>query len=719
MRQMSRLPLPALAFLLGTACPAFAGFQFLDLSQAANRGLEESFDETVPGVTDLREKNGLKDFPVGQREFRGIPFKVLDPAQHQGHSFIALKGRAKPDFPQGVSIPAGGLKATELFFLHTCRWGGTASNVTVAEYDIVYEDGQVAVIPLRVGVELENFWGADDTPTSPLAWWHPLKNAGMGVNLFPWKNPRPTVAIQSILFKSMAKMPVPILFAITASDQEVSLSLESPKPEKTVQTDTQGWFDLSSGSSSIQGTALDMSARLDAPAGKHGAVTVQGDQIFFEDGIPARFWGTRLAGDWESWDKEQMEKAGNELASQGNNLVLVKFSEANDLTGLKNMSSLVEALKSKGIYTCWENTPTPAATVTQTEKPIPNDPAVIPAGLFNFAEGSWAASETVGNNILGFDDSPMVLDPGRSLPFQLAQKRALGNPAVVQWSASWPNEYSAEIPLILSAYSTFEGYQASIGQVFSAFEGATIIGPGSDLENNPLWSIQWPIAALAYIRGDLKEGRLFVEDSGKKTTDDGTTEMLKTLAHRSGLANGKAGYRTDVSGELKAKVQPKLKTLVSDSGQITWQGNVGVVKIEAPRFQALIGFLSHRKFNNTAWSVETPNPFGALSMISLTPQALSFSDHILVTGVTRAENTGMIYNQAKTKIVSLGTGPVLVEPLKAKFVLYRFKKDPKLKVRALDQNGKPLKIQVPYRWVGQNLSFSWVTPAFYLEISKK
>ena len=33
---------------------------------------------------------------------------------------------------------------------------------------------------------------------------------------------------------------------------------------------------------------------LDAPAGKHGFVKVQGDHFVFEDGTPARFWGTNL-----------------------------------------------------------------------------------------------------------------------------------------------------------------------------------------------------------------------------------------------------------------------------------------------------------------------------------------------------------------------------------------------------------------------------------------
>src|SRR5208283_759004 len=34
----------------------------------------------------------------------------------------------------------------------------------------------------------------------------------------------------------------------------------------------------------------------DRPAGRHGFVKVDGDKLVFEDGTPARFWGTNLAG---------------------------------------------------------------------------------------------------------------------------------------------------------------------------------------------------------------------------------------------------------------------------------------------------------------------------------------------------------------------------------------------------------------------------------------
>src|SRR4029077_18412200 len=131
--------------------------------------------------------------------------------------------------------------------------------------------------------------------------------------------------------------------------------------------------------------------------------------------------------------------------------------------------------------------------------------------------------------------------------------------------------------------------------------------------------------ALAYLRGDLKEGKIHVLEARDNLPDRVT--VLKALAHRSGMIDPNHPLKTDRAGELKAKIQEKLNSFVSDTGQISWQGNVGIVKIDSPRFQALIGFLGNRKFNNNCWEVETPNSFASLSAISLTKSALPASDH--------------------------------------------------------------------------------------------
>jgi hypothetical protein len=72
------------------------------------------------------------------------------------------------------------------------------------------------------------------------------------------------------------------------------------KPETAGPEDRSDWWVFSPEQDSYTaGAIIDLSPSLDAPAGKHGAITVTaGGSLIFEDGTPAKFWGTDLvAGD--------------------------------------------------------------------------------------------------------------------------------------------------------------------------------------------------------------------------------------------------------------------------------------------------------------------------------------------------------------------------------------------------------------------------------------
>jgi hypothetical protein len=706
---------------LGRASNVYSApsFNYLDLSKVVNRGVTESFDDSAVKVQDLQEKIGFKNIPVGLQTFRGIPFQILDPAQNNGRSYVVLKGHHQAEFPEAVSIPAGHLKAAELYFLHTCRWGGTAPDIKVAEYDVVYDDGQVVVIPLHVGAEISNFWYADDTSASFIAWWNQYKNADMGINLFPWKNPRPDVPIQSIIFKSASKMPIPILFAVTVSNQEAPISAVSPKPEKTVQTDTSHWDIFTAASSSVQGTVLDMSSLLEAPAGKHGVLKADYEKLVFADGTPARFWGSVLSVGWPNFTPAQEAQVADRLASSGSNLAAVDLSKISSVPQV--LSGLIESLKTKGIYAYLIN---PNKLVLPPA--LANDPAVISDGILTLGQAVWNKPAADTLLPLAFKDDPMTLHPDKSLPAQLSWVRPLGVPYGIFWQDSRPNEYLSEAPLLMASYGLFENWAAVLGMNVSESDWANEVEMDGDLSNKPSLWLQWPIAALVYLRGDLKQGQLFV----LKTQDPSelsAVNQLKVLAHRSGFNPGHHRLTTDPMGEVGLKLKVPDQSFTTDSKQINWRGNIGVVQVESARFQAFIGFLGNRKWNNEAWSVETPNLFASICAVSLIDEPLSTSTHLLVSGVTRMENSGMIYNQAKTKLFDQGKPPVLVEPLIAKITLKRFRKDPNLKVRGLDANGKVVAAKISSKWsknnrVGSSAGYqwhwviSWVPSISYLEI---
>jgi hypothetical protein len=95
-----------------------------------------------------------------------------------------------------------------------------------------------------------------------------------------------------------------------------------PQLPEGVTLDTSGWipFPLSS-YGEMKGTVLDMSRLLEAPAGKHGFLTVQGDRFVFEDGTVARFWGGNLFGEANFPDKKEAERLADIIARSGANIV--------------------------------------------------------------------------------------------------------------------------------------------------------------------------------------------------------------------------------------------------------------------------------------------------------------------------------------------------------------------------------------------------------------
>ncbi|MCK4283892.1 MAG: hypothetical protein KAX44_06215, partial [Candidatus Brocadiae bacterium] len=86
--------------------------------------------------------------------------------------------------------------------------------------------------------------------------------------------------------------------------------------------DTTGWIEYGADTLTTRGTMGDMSRFNERPAGRHGFLTVKGDQFTFEDGTgPFRFWGVAIAGDASLPDKETAGAVAGRLAAMGVNCV--------------------------------------------------------------------------------------------------------------------------------------------------------------------------------------------------------------------------------------------------------------------------------------------------------------------------------------------------------------------------------------------------------------
>lgn len=103
--------------------------------------------------------------------------------------------------------------------------------------------------------------------------------------------------------------------------------------------------------------ALDVSPWVEAPTGKHGFVTVKGDRFVFQDGTPARFFGSQIG----TVPKAQLEYAAKRMRRQGINIVRLhgleflndragKTSFDYSAAGWDRLDYLIHKLGENGIY---------------------------------------------------------------------------------------------------------------------------------------------------------------------------------------------------------------------------------------------------------------------------------------------------------------------------------------------------------------------------------
>lgn len=161
-----------------------------------------------------------------------------------------------------------------------------------------------------------------------------------------------------------------------------------------VETDTRGWTPIAASASIRPGSALDGSALLEAPAGRHGFVASRGGKLVFADGTRARFLGVSLLPPAGFPDPERADALADRLARSGVNLVRLSDLEAPlgperslyddtrddtralDPASLARLDHLVAALKARGIYVALE---LQAARRFRTGDDVP-DPRGLPAG---------------------------------------------------------------------------------------------------------------------------------------------------------------------------------------------------------------------------------------------------------------------------------------------------------------------------------------------------
>jgi hypothetical protein len=300
--------------------------------------------------------------------------------------------------------------------------------------------------------------------------------------------------------------------------------------------------------------------------------------------------------------------------------------------------------------------------------------------------------------------TPMVNDPLNSTVVELSRSAVAGKPYTVsEVNNPFPSQFGCEGIPILAAYAGFLDWDAVVWYTFEPKRESNWpphVGDAFDLSLDPVKMPQLAAGALMYLRGDLTRAKITVERSytRQQVLDSRRTPGLSRPYYTAGfpasvpLLHGSRVKSLD--GE--ATTQTTATTtgpLTSDTNQLVWSGysnQTGVVTIDSPRSQGLIGFVRQNNVGVTNLVANVRNNFCAIVLNALDSDSITQAGRLLLTTGTRVENTGMQWDAARARVTEQGRAPTLIEPLTGTVILRNLVGASRVSAQPLDGTGHRL-----------------------------
>lgn len=300
-------------------------------------------------------------------------------------------------------------------------------------------------------------------------------------------------------------------------------------------------------------------------------------------------------------------------------------------------------------------------------------------------------------------NTPMVNDPLHSTVVQLSRTAFAGKPYTVsETNHPFPNEWASEGIPILAAYASFQDWDAIVIYTFEpklAPDWKPYVGDPFDISLDPVRMTQMAAGALMFLRGDVRRARQTVN----RTYSAGQV-LESRLLPRTEQPYFTPGFPLALPLEHAVRIQSldgpptekfaatQANPVVSDTGELSWYTSAektGLVTVETGRTQALIGFIKANRKVLQNLDADITNNFGAIVLSSLDGKPLARSDKMLLTAGSRVANTGMQWNDARTRLRNQGGSPSLIEPVAGTVTLRNIERAKAVSVSALDGAGKP------------------------------
>ena len=307
-------------------------------------------------------------------------------------------------------------------------------------------------------------------------------------------------------------------------------------------------------------------------------------------------------------------------------------------------------------------------------------------------------------NGFAITNSPMVNDPLRSNPVQLSRSAVAGKPYTVsEVNHPFPAEYACEGIPILTAYAALQDWDGIFWYTFEhkAPGDWAAKQPGHfEFRSDPVKMTQLAVGAFLFQRADVRVA--------EKTVKRGYSvqQVLESLRLPSsegpyftpGFSLDSPLHHAQRIASLDSAIAPTdegggTQPIISDTRELTWYSKPGVVTIETPRTQALIGFNKAQPKVLRNLSAEVDNEFSAITLSAIgrtsggCAEIACGAPMVLSTG-SRVANTGMKWNEKRDSLTDWGKEPTVIEPVSGAILLRNLpKKITRVKVLPLDGAG--------------------------------
>lgn len=272
----------------------------------------------------------------------------------------------------------------------------------------------------------------------------------------------------------------------------------------------------------------------------------------------------------------------------------------------------------------------------------------------------------------------------------MAKMAVAGRPAFMsEWGAPWPNPYRAEVPVWLAAVSALQGwtgcaihtyaYNTRMSKLDPLGRESSTVYVGNSAYRGGIFTAwnDWAQFGLFYHsalilrRGDVKpaDRKVAVTTNDPRMLSSNYTgdavELYKLGTSLDG--NLPEGYDELVQDTEYVKFEdPNLR--ISCTGQLRRHITKGVGVIDTERTKVVYGNLSRANDPNltldgvTVSAPATAN-FGVVAISSLTDDAITESENMLLTSIGRVRNSGQMTEGYS--LVEAGKTPIVAELIKA------------------------------------------------------